>query len=197
MKKTQWEGSYLLNRKQALTRYQICQCLDLVVLSLQSCEKWMSVVLLFKSPSLWYFCCSISKGIRWIVTCILFLGFCYVHVCVCSVTQSCPTLCEPMYCSLPGSSTHGTFQAEHWNRLPFPTPEDRPNPGIDPGSLVSPAGSLPLMPPGKPLHVHILHKNLSTLWDLFWCIRRNGRRLTLTDFPYIVYVLIFSFSIGL
>ena len=28
-----------------------------------------------------------------------------------SVTQSCPTLCDPMDCSLPGSSIHGIFQA--------------------------------------------------------------------------------------
>ena len=28
-----------------------------------------------------------------------------------SVTQSCPTLCDPMDCSLPGSSVHGIFQA--------------------------------------------------------------------------------------
>ena len=27
------------------------------------------------------------------------------------VTQSCPTLCNPMDCSLPGSLVHGTFQA--------------------------------------------------------------------------------------
>ena len=27
------------------------------------------------------------------------------------VTQSCPTLCNPMGCSLPGSSVHGIFQA--------------------------------------------------------------------------------------
>ena len=27
------------------------------------------------------------------------------------VTQSCPTLCHPMDCSLPGSSVHGIFQA--------------------------------------------------------------------------------------
>ena len=31
--------------------------------------------------------------------------------CVCSVTQSCPALCDPMDCSPPGSSVHGTFQA--------------------------------------------------------------------------------------
>ena len=27
------------------------------------------------------------------------------------VTQSCPTLCDPMNCSLPGSSVHGIFKA--------------------------------------------------------------------------------------
>ena len=27
------------------------------------------------------------------------------------VTQLCPTLCDPMDCSLPGSSVHGIFQA--------------------------------------------------------------------------------------
>ena len=30
---------------------------------------------------------------------------------MCSAAQSCPTLCDPMNCSLPGSSTHEIFQA--------------------------------------------------------------------------------------
>ena len=30
---------------------------------------------------------------------------------VCLVTQSCPTLCDPLDCSPPGSSVHGIFQA--------------------------------------------------------------------------------------
>ena len=32
---------------------------------------------------------------------------CGVCVCVCLVTQSCPTLCNPIDCSRPGSSFHG------------------------------------------------------------------------------------------
>ena len=32
-------------------------------------------------------------------------------VCVCSVTQSCPTLCDPMNCSYPGFSVQGILQA--------------------------------------------------------------------------------------
>ena len=34
-----------------------------------------------------------------------------VHVCVCSVTKSCPTLCDPMDCCLPGCSVRGISQA--------------------------------------------------------------------------------------
>ena len=30
---------------------------------------------------------------------------------VCPVSQLCPTVCDPMDCSLPGSSAHGIFQA--------------------------------------------------------------------------------------
>ena len=31
-------------------------------------------------------------------------------LCACSAAQMCPTLCDPMYCSLPGSSVHGILQ---------------------------------------------------------------------------------------
>ena len=37
------------------------------------------------------------------------------------VAQSCPTLCDPMDCSLPGSSVHGILQAIvlKWIAIPF------------------------------------------------------------------------------
>ena len=37
------------------------------------------------------------------------------------VAQSCPTLCDPMDCSLPGSSIHGIFQARvlEWVTISF------------------------------------------------------------------------------
>ena len=39
------------------------------------------------------------------------------------VAQSCLTLSDPMDCSLPGSSTHGIFQAkEYWSGVPLPSP---------------------------------------------------------------------------
>ena len=36
--------------------------------------------------------------------------------------QSCPTLCDPIDGSPPGSSVHGILQEEHWSGLPFPSP---------------------------------------------------------------------------
>ena len=37
------------------------------------------------------------------------------------VAQSCPTLCDPMDCSLPGSSVHGIFQVRvlEWGAIAF------------------------------------------------------------------------------
>ena len=38
------------------------------------------------------------------------------------VAQLCPTLSDPMDCSLPGSSIHGIFQAKYWSGVPLPSP---------------------------------------------------------------------------
>ena len=35
------------------------------------------------------------------------------------VTQSYPTLCDPMDCSLPGSSIHGISRQENWSGVPI------------------------------------------------------------------------------
>ena len=51
-----------------------------------------------------------------------------------NVAQSCPTLCDPVDCSLPGSSVHGIFQAIvlEWIAISFSS--DLPDPGIKPRS---------------------------------------------------------------
>ena len=38
------------------------------------------------------------------------------------ITQSCPTLSNPMDRSLPGSSVRGTFQAKYWSGVTLPSP---------------------------------------------------------------------------
>ena len=47
------------------------------------------------------------------------------------VTQSCPTLCDPMDCSLPGSSIHGIFQSSvlEWVAISFSRVSNRPRDG--------------------------------------------------------------------
>ena len=58
----------------------------------------------------------------------LFYCFNYSNFVVNEVTQSCPTLCDPMDCSLPGSSVHGIFQARvlAWVVIPFCRGSSRP-----------------------------------------------------------------------
>ena len=43
----------------------------------------------------------------------------------------------------------GFFRQEFWGGLPFPSPEDLPNPGTEPGSPTLEADALPSEPPGK------------------------------------------------
>ena len=68
------------------------------------------------------------------------------------VAQSCPTLCDPMDCSPPGSSVHEIFQARILEGLPFPSPGDLPNSGIEPRSPALQANSLLTELQGKPIH---------------------------------------------
>ena len=66
------------------------------------------------------------------------------------VAQFCLTLCEPMDCSLPGSSIHGDSPGKNtWSGLSVPSAGDLPDPGIESGSPASKAGSLLSEPPGK------------------------------------------------
>ena len=55
------------------------------------------------------------------------------------LTQSCLTFCDPLDCSLPGSSVHGFSRQEYWSGLPISRPGDLPNPRIKPKSFESSA----------------------------------------------------------
>ena len=52
---------------------------------------------------------------------------CIIWMRASSVTQSCPTLCDPMDYSPLGSSVHGIFQARVLSGLKFPPPRDFPD----------------------------------------------------------------------
>ena len=65
--------------------------------------------------------------------------------------QLCPTLCDPVDCSPPGSSIHGILQARilEWVAIPLGYP---PNLGIKPESPALQADSLPSELPWKPIY---------------------------------------------
>ena len=69
-----------------------------------------------------------EQGIRWLAACVR-----------AKLLQSCPTLCNPMDHSPPGSSAQGILQARilEWVALPFS--RDLPDPGVKPASFRSPA----------------------------------------------------------
>ena len=46
----------------------------------------------------------------------------------------------------------GFSRQEHWSGLPFPSPGDLPDPGIEPWSPAFQANALTSEPPGKPSH---------------------------------------------
>ena len=71
-------------------------------------------------------------------------------MCVCVLSHTIVTLWT-VACQAP--LFVGFSRQEYWSGLPFTCPGDLPNPEIQPTSLTSPvlaAGSLPLVPPGKP-----------------------------------------------
>ena len=58
---------------------------------------------------------------------------------VIKLLQSCLILCDPMDCSLPGSSVHRILQARILGWIAVPSSRESSDPGIEPASLMSPA----------------------------------------------------------
>ena len=81
------------------------------------------------------------------------------------VTQLCPTLCDPMDCNQVPPSM-GFSRQEYWSGLPFPSPEDLPDPGIEPRS-----------------------PSLSTKWMIasgsqgFHCCSGSGLQISMREIP--------------
>ena len=84
---------------------------------------------------------------------------------LCFITRWCPTLCDPMDCSLPGSSVHMDSPGKYWSGLPCPPPGDLPNPGIESRSHALQVDSLQSEPRGKPKNTTV--GSLSLLQGIF------------------------------
>ena len=53
----------------------------------------------------------------------------------------------------------GFSRQEYWSGLPFPSPGDLPDPGIEPGSPALEADALTSEPPGKP-HINNIYNGI-------------------------------------
>ena len=79
----------------------------------------------------------------------MYILYIYIYVCAKSL-QLCLTLFNPS-----PSLSMGFFR-QYWNRLPFPSPGDLPDPGTEPESSVSCLASefFTTEPPGKPRYIY-------------------------------------------
>ena len=59
------------------------------------------------------------------------------------VAKSCPTLATPWTIACQAPLSIGFSRQEYWSGLPFPSPGDLPDPGIELGSPALQADSLP------------------------------------------------------
>ena len=65
------------------------------------------------------------------------------------VAKSCLTLATPWTVARQAPLSMGFSRQAYWSGLPFPSPGDLPNPGIEPGPPALQADSLPTELPGK------------------------------------------------
>ena len=106
-----------------------------------------------------------------------------VCVCVCVCILSCFSHVQffvtqwTVACQAPLSM--GFYRQEYWSGLPFPSPGDLPNPGIEPRSLPSPAlaGGFFTTTPRKPIIC------ISEITDIDNCWRNHNCKLFLFLFP--------------
>ena len=111
---------------------------------LNECHRKKNILLdhIGESLSLWIFTYETLITWLWSGVKALCCG-CSVVVVIMLVAQSCFTLWDPTDCSLLASLTMGFSWQDYWSGLPFPSPEDLPDPGIKTGSPALQADSLP------------------------------------------------------
>ena len=82
------------------------------------------------------------------------------------LAKSCPTLATPWTVAHQAPLFMGFSRQKYWSGLPFPSPGDLPNPGIEPGSPALQADSLP-----AELRLLLLDLLLYLHWDAEYFLR--------------------------
>ena len=88
-------------------------------------------------------------------------------MCVCVCVQSCPTLCNPIDCSPPGSSVHEIFQARILEWVSASYSGDLPDPALELKSLASPALAARFFTTAPPAPFSSVTQSCPTLWTPF------------------------------
>ena len=116
----------------------------------------------------------------------------FMWVCVCAQSLSHVLLLA----TPPGSSSMGFSRQGYWSGLPFPSPGDLPDPGIDPTSPALPAGLFTTAPPGKPMCIC----SFQQIWEIssHYCFKCNFYLLLLEvvlQFTDVLFVCFLFFSL--
>ena len=78
------------------------------------------------------------------------------------IAKSCPTLASPWAVACQGPPSMGFSRQEYWSGLPFPSPGDLPDPGMEPrdrtGVSRIEGRALTSEPPGKPHLIKVVTK---------------------------------------
>ena len=108
------------------------------------------------------------------------------------VAQLCPTLRDPRAVARQAPQSMEFSRQEYWSGLPLLSPEDRPNPGIEPGCPALQIDSLPPEPPGKPSFSRV-----PVCYDLRELSHKSGQSLlSVRAFSPFSFTNSFSFSTG-
>ena len=77
------------------------------------------------------------------------IALCLLYLCLCPVTSVVSDSLQPR----PAPLSMGFSRQEHWSGLPFPSPGDLPDPGIQPVSPASVGRFFTAEPPGNPCFI--------------------------------------------
>ena len=125
-----------------------------------------------------------------ILSSILYIFLCFmVCILICMHAQSCSTLFNPVTIAHQAPLSMGISRQEYWSGLPFPPPEDLPDPGIKLCLLRLlhwQAGSLPLSHLGP-----LLFQNSGLSWPLLYLITTILQALPPTA-KYIIFSVFLS-----
>ena len=87
----------------------------------------------------------------------------FYHPCGGLVAKLCPTLVTPSTVACQAPLSMEFYRQEYWSGLPFPSPGDLPDAGIEPRSPASQSESLPTELQGKLYHLCSTLKYIANL----------------------------------